>query len=460
MIQETLLTRCGHCGAPLSPSADRVVFTCAYCGTRTYLGASPDRSYRGPADDHPAHAEPRAPIEPGAPLGLHASLLRGPLGRPVGAAQRLDPAALHQQDATRQARALWPHHAEASSTYGRGWAPAAMLGPPRVFPRSGDIAGAWAPGPQHSPVEWVELEFAADGPVHAVRVYETHQAGSVFAVVDATTDDETLLYADDPVVRAGAWALEVTVSPPRPLRRLRVYVANNGWTELDTVALLLPAATALGPTAPASRGLGRFALGALGVLAGFVALVVWGASRSSTPVTVDHIPRPALTVPGASMQYHAASLDDLTARGVIWAHAVTSFSSEYSPSRNAARAAAGPPDVYPRTGDLSGAWAPRTTDDGPESITLAFAAPVLARSLVWAETLHPGAVVRVEDVSDPARPVTLWDGSAGPAPSSAAMAEVTLAAPRSIAALRLSLDTRLVSGWNEIDAVGLIPARP
>jgi hypothetical protein len=30
----------------------------------------------------------------------------------------------------------------------------------------------------------------------------------------------------------------VAVAPPRVVRRLRVYVVNRGWTELDTVGLL------------------------------------------------------------------------------------------------------------------------------------------------------------------------------------------------------------------------------
>jgi hypothetical protein len=40
------------------------------------------------------------------------------------------------------------------------------------------------------------------------------------------------------------------------------------------------------------------------------------------------------------------------------------------------------------------------------------------------------------------------------------VAEVTLPAPRSISAVRLVLDTRRVAGWNEVDAIGLVPAAP
>jgi len=462
MPQETVLARCGHCGAPLAPSADRVVFACAYCGTRSYLGASPDRTYHGPDDPPPADA-PRRPVRAfdDAPLGLHARLLRGPLGRTVGTAERINPPTLHQRDATRRARAVWPRHAEASSTYGAGWAPAAMLGPPRVFPRSGDIAGAWAPGPRHSPVEWVELEFDADAPVHAVRVLETHQAGSVFAIVDATTDDEDLLYAADPAHRAGAWALEVTLSPPRHVRRVRVYVVNHGWAELDTVGLLVDAATPLGsqPGAPRPRSALGLVLGLVAVgFAAVVGLVVATGSRS-VPAAVQHAPQPAVSVAGATMQFTAPSLDDLSHRKTLWASEVTGFSSQYSAARNAAGGVVGVPDVYPRTGDLDGAWAPLATDGGHEWITVQFPSPTVATAVVWAETFHPGAVVRVEDLSNPSTPLTLWDGTPTAAPTGATIAEVRLAAPRPVTALRLTLNTRLVPGWNEIDAIGLIPAQ-
>ena len=78
--------------------------------------------------------------------------------------------------------------------------------------------------------------------------------------------------------------------------------------------------------------------------------------------------------------------------------------------------------------------------------------------MVWAETYNPGAVVRVDDVCDPSNPVALWQGRATVTSLPADVAQVALVAPRTISAIRLVLDTRLVAGWNEIDAIGLIPA--
>ena len=134
------------------------------------------------------------------------------------------------------------------------------------------------------------------------------------------------------------------------------------------------------------------------------------------------------------------------------------FSSQYDGSRNAAHDVLGPPDVLPRSGDLDGAWAPHETNKGYQRVSVRFTAPTAASAVVWAETYNPGAVVRVDDVSDPSNPVALWQGRATVTSLPADVAQVALVAPRTISAIRLVLDTRLVAGWNEIDAIGLIPA--
>ncbi len=357
---------------------------------------------------------------------------------------------------------MWPSGARASSTFGGSWSPSALIGPPRVFPRYGDIGGAWAPGPRTSPVEWVELDFGVDAPMAAVHVYETHRAGSTFAVVDAT-GDERLLYAALPTSESDARVLEVAVDPPRPIRRLRIYTVNPGWAEVDTVGLLaaapLPEAlrTRVPPPSRAGRNvlLALVAVVALAVAGGVAVAVLSGAATRSRPAEP---PRPAQSLAGSTINYARPDAATLAARRVAWANGVTSYSSEYSHERNAASGAAGAPDVYPRHGDIDGAWASHETDAGPEWITLRFDPPVRASSVVWAETFNPGAVARVDDVTDPAAPTVLWEGTSGVLPAMAVVGEVTLPAPRTIGALRLMLDTRRVAGWNEIDAVGLVPA--
>lgn len=392
---------------------------------------------------------------------LHARLLRGPLAEAHGEAARYGAAQMAPRDPRSFERGVWPSAARASSTYGGGWSPAAMVGPPSVFPRSGDITGAWAPKPQQSPVEWVEVEYAAAVPVTALRVFETNRAGSTFAVVDCT-DGERLLYAGAPTHERGAQVLEVAVAPPRIVRRLRVYVVNRGWTELDTVGLLaaeaLPVAMRARAAPPSSfaRAAGCL-LVAIGLVGALITAIAWNArpdARARPPLP----PRPTAALANTAMRFSNADPRALLARRVVWASAVTAFSTEYSPTRNAARGVIGPPDVYPRHGDVDGAWASHDTDLGPEWIEVRFPVAVRAASVLWAETFNPGAVVRIDDTSDPANAVVLWEGAAGSIPAMAVVGEVTLAAPRTIRAVRVLLDTHRVTGWNEIDAVGLAPA--
>ncbi len=392
---------------------------------------------------------------------LHARLLRGPLGEAHGDAARYDAAQMSARDPRSPTRGVWPSAARASTSYGGGWSPAAMVGPPSVFPRSGDISGAWAPKPQQSPVEWAEVEYGLAVPVTAVRVFETNRAGSTFAVVDCT-DGERLLYAGAPTTAGGAWVLEVAVAPPRVVRRLRVYVVNRGWTELDTVGLLAAEAlpvevrTRAAPPSSFARAAGCLLIG-VGLVGALVTAIAWNArpdARARPPLP----PRPAGALTGTTLRFSNADPRALLARRVVWASAVTSFSTEYSATRNAARGVVGPPDVYPRHGDVDGAWASHETDLGPEWIEVRFPVAVRAASVVWAETFNPGAVVRLDDTSDPANPVVLWEGAAGSIPAMAVVGEVTLDAPREIRAVRVLLDTHRVTGWNEIDAVGLAPA--
>ncbi len=260
--------------------------------------------------------------------------------------------------------------------------------------------------------------------------------------------------------------LEVTVSPPRVIRRLKIYVSNQGWAEIDTVGLMaaapLPEALRTRPPTPVSAS--RLVLWLFAVLAVIVAgviafvVVVGRPSSSSEPAPRTPMPaRPAAVMAGATMRFSNPAPAALRERGVVWASAVAGFSTEYSTTRNAGRSVIGAPDVYPQHGDLEGAWASRETDFGDEWIEVRFPTPTSALSVVWVESFNPGAVVRVDDVTDPASPTVLWEGASGQVPSMSVVAEVALPTPRIIGAVRLVLDTRRAPGWNEIDAIGLSP---
>lgn len=454
MPVETTVTRCGNCGATLQRTPGVESIRCNYCNQSTWL-APTSHATTAAADARPPR--PRETASAGSD-DLLDRLARGPLREPAGNGGRLGTAEAPLTDPALLERALWPTGAEASSTFGGSWSPSTLLGTPRVYPRSGDIAGAWAPGPAHSPVEWIEVSFATDVPVTAIRVFETNRAGSTFAVVD-TTHGEALLYARPVEDRGGAAVLEVRLDAPRVIRSLRVYVVNRGWTEIDAVCLLSPSPLPLPMRTPMAKPTGAMAIGTmLGLAVALVAVLVAGviflASRSGS--SSHALPSVSASVGGASFGYRSAA----PAGGVQWAAELIDHSSEYTNARNAAGDALGAPDVFPRGGDVDGAWAPLATDAGYEWITVRFAAPVRAASIVWAETFNPGAVIRVDDLSEPSAPTALWTGTTGSPGAPSAVAEVTLPAPRVLSAVRIVLDTRRVSGWNEVDAIGLVPAAP
>lgn len=451
---ETSVTRCGNCGANLQPHPASAFLTCEYCEQITWL--TPTESTRSVASS-PRAAGPQSPDG-----SVHALLLRGPSQPPHGHAARRTPAEMKGHEAAFVDRAVWPVRAQASSTFGGSWSPSAVLGVPRVFPRCGDIGGAWAPGPSVSEVEWLEVEFSIDSPVNLLRVFETNKPGSTFAVVDFT-EGETLLYAGALESRDEASVLEVAITPPRVIRRVRVYVANRGWAEIDTVGLLtaqpLPQAQrVVAPVGTAKKSLSWVvAMLVFGVVSACGAgMVLWGSSRPSASAPLE---RPSAVLGGASLAYATPLPDALAARGILWASAVREFSSQFSSTRNAATAVLGAPDVYPTHEDLSGAWAPAEKNAGGEWIVVEFSGAPLASAIVWAETFHPGALARVDDLSDPEAPVVLWEGVTASPGDTAVLGELRLPTPRAIRALRFVLDTRRADGWNELDAIGLALAR-
>jgi hypothetical protein len=458
MPSESQVLRCGNCGANLSPVPGQNVVQCGYCSQATYLTATIVNAPQDELDMAAAHPERRTSV--------HEKLLSGPRSMPAkGVGVRFTTRDMNVALLVPQERAIWPVRAAASTTFGSAWSPSAMVGPPKVFPRYGDIGGAWAPSSNSSPVEWVELEYHNEFPVSGLRVYETNKSGCVYAVVDHTSGEDVLFVGPvDP--RSEACALDVTLDAPRVIRKLRVYLTNvSGYVEIDTVALLsrdpLPL-THRPHIPPPTKQLSVSAVGWLvfGVFAALVigiVLLVSASGGSDSPATPTVMTPAAESVPGTTIAAEAPALDTVLARNPVWAASVVDFSTEYGSSASSASQVLGPPNVYPRAGDIPEAWATLVSDGGLQHITVAFDAPVAARAVVWLATFNPGAVVRVDDLTTPGAPVTLWTGTDPSAQYASAVVTVSLPAPRTIQALRLYLDTNAVMGWNELDAIGLVP---
>jgi hypothetical protein len=116
--------------------------------------------------------------------------------------------------------------------------------------------------------------------------------------------------------------------------------------------------------------------------------------------------------------------------------------------------ATGAPDTF-QAADLTTAWAPRSQDGGPEWLQAGFQRAVTIAKVRVRETYNPGAIIRVTAIPEGGGEFTLWEGSE---PHSVAPVEMEFTASVSVTArsVKVYLDTSLVPGWNEIDAVELI----
>ncbi|MGE0432348.1 MAG: discoidin domain-containing protein [Planctomycetota bacterium] len=117
-----------------------------------------------------------------------------------------------------------------------------------------------------------------------------------------------------------------------------------------------------------------------------------------------------------------------------------------------ARQALGNPDA-PLGVDAQTAWAPAQANGGIEWLEFDIAEAVQVNAVVIRESLNPGFVSRVELLDDNSKWHTVWTGNdptSVPGDFVVALDEPVLARTA-----RVWVDTVLVNGWNEIDAVGL-----
>jgi len=144
----------------------------------------------------------------------------------------------------------------------------------------------------------------------------------------------------------------------------------------------------------------------------------------------------------------------------IWADKVDSFSTEFGPENYGAKQALGAPNVYPASGDKPQAWAQSMLDEPNEFIKVGFSTPVVAESVWVFETFNPGAISKItvtaadgDHVVHEAMPMM---GGFGPC---AHVLSVSTKTCSPISAVRIDVASDKVSTYNEIDAVGLIPAQ-
>jgi hypothetical protein len=115
----------------------------------------------------------------------------------------------------------------------------------------------------------------------------------------------------------------------------------------------------------------------------------------------------------------------------------------------------GPPNTT-GPGDIRTAWAPATQDGQQEWIVLEYDSAVKPVAILVHETHNPGAVTKVSHFPRLGHEKILWEGTdPTPVGAGAGVSRLPVAANIKTNRIKLYIDSPGVSGWNEIDAVGI-----
>ncbi len=144
-----------------------------------------------------------------------------------------------------------------------------------------------------------------------------------------------------------------------------------------------------------------------------------------------------------------------------FADAVIGFSSEYTTASWSASQVLGKPNVYPLYEDNSSAWAPATRDGQREHLVVAFDTLQTISKVEIYETWVPGAIdtLYVRNASTK-QWNQIWAGTAQAAPTVARIFAVDIPETNyKVDAVRIAINSPIVSGWNEIDAIAITGKR-
>ncbi|CAN5781576.1 hypothetical protein BH11MYX3_BH11MYX3_02160 [soil metagenome] len=143
---------------------------------------------------------------------------------------------------------------------------------------------------------------------------------------------------------------------------------------------------------------------------------------------------------------------------IQWASSVRGFSTQYTATSWAADRVLGAPDVFPAHGDNANAWASLGADDRDEWIEVAYAQPMHVSAVEVLETYNPGAVSALELVTVSGQRLTVYQGAPGTTGKTSNTLHVDLrCTTEPIVAVKVMLRSTKVAGWNELDAIGLVP---
>ena len=144
---------------------------------------------------------------------------------------------------------------------------------------------------------------------------------------------------------------------------------------------------------------------------------------------------------------------------VLWADRVVKFSSQYSDTDWSADQVLGSPDTYPAHGDRPTAWSPGVNDDNhTEFIQVGFESPTRMEGLKVYETCNPGAIVQIVVIDETGRRHSLWQPER-PETTSVKKRVFRIQLPPTtykVDMVEIHLEPQANSGWNQIDAIGLL----
>jgi hypothetical protein len=141
-----------------------------------------------------------------------------------------------------------------------------------------------------------------------------------------------------------------------------------------------------------------------------------------------------------------------------WASSVRAVSTQYTAASWAAHKVLGAPDVFPAHGDNANAWASLGADDRDEFLEVGYSQPMRASAVEIYETFNPGAVRSITLITTSGTHISAYQAAPSATGVTAHRLRVDIGCTAEpIAAVRVELGSMQVPGWNEIDAIGLVP---
>lgn len=145
---------------------------------------------------------------------------------------------------------------------------------------------------------------------------------------------------------------------------------------------------------------------------------------------------------------------------MVWADKIEDFSTEYGIGNYGSTQAKGAPDVYPASGDEPKAWAQSAADSmTPEFIKVGYTVPVMAESVWVFETYNPGAISKITITAGGVDSIVYEKMNPQSVGACSHVLSVSTKTCTPISAVRIDIASDKVLGFNEIDAVGLLPPK-